>query len=74
MAAVKTNETTKLILAVETGTTAGGVPVYGKRSFADIRPSISDDDVLSVGTALAELQTRTLGKVMRQDTAVLVEA
>ena len=55
-------------------TTAGGVPVYGKRSFADIRPSISDDDVLSVGTALAGLQTRTLGKVMRQDTAVLVEA
>ena len=73
MAAVKTNETTKLVLSVETGTTAGGAPVYGQRSFANIRPSLSDDDVLTLGTGLAALQTHPLGKVVRQDTAVLVE-
>ncbi len=73
MAAIKTNESTKLVLAVETGTAAGGAPIYGQRSLTHIRPSLSDTDALAVGTAVAGLQAYPLGKVTRHDTAILVE-
>ena len=73
MAAVKTNESTKLVLSVETGASAGGAPIYGQRSLSHIRPSLSDTDALAVGTAVAGLQIYPLSKVTRHDKAVLVE-
>ena len=73
MAAEKTNQNTALQLKLETGTTAGGVTTYGTRTFSNVKPTISDDDMLSVGTALAGLQNYTLGSVLRRDTATLVE-
>ena len=73
MAAEKTKQGTALQLKLETGTTAGGVTTYGTRTYSNVKPSTSDDNMLSVGTALAGLQNYTLGAVMRRDTATLVE-
>ena len=44
---------------------------YSSRSFNNINTQLSDEDMLSVGTAMAGLQTMPLGQVLRTDTAVL---
>ena len=46
-------------------------PKYSSRSFNNINTQLSDEDMLSVGTAMANLQTMPLGQVLRTDTAVL---
>ncbi len=74
MAIEKTNLGTKFILAVETGVTAGGASAYSQRSIAHVHPSLSDEDALDIGTAVAALQSYPLGTVTRQDTAVLTRA
>jgi hypothetical protein len=74
MAATKSEAAAKLILKVETGQTSTGVPIYSSRTFANINPALTDDDVLAIGSALAGLQSRSLGSIHRQDTAKLVEA
>ena len=44
---------------------------YSTRSFKDINTELSDEDMLSVGTAMAGLQTMPLGQVLRTDTTEL---
>ena len=44
-------------------------PTYATRSFRDMNPSLSDEDMLSLGTSLAKLQTKPLGQVLRTDTS-----
>lgn len=46
-------------------------PKYSTRSFKDINTQLSDEDMLSVGTAMAGLQTMPLGQVLRTDTTEL---
>ena len=46
-------------------------PKYSTRSFKDINTELSDEDMLSVGTAMAGLQTMPLGQVLRTDTTEL---
>ena len=46
-------------------------PKYSSRSFKDINTQLSDEDMLSVGTAMAGLQTMPLGQVLRTDTTEL---
>lgn len=48
-------------------------PTYSTRSFKDIRTDLSDEDMLSVGTALAGLQSLPLGQVLRTDTGELLD-
>lgn len=72
--AVKTDKTSKLILKVQTGTNTAGEPTYSQRSFANINPALSDDDFLAIGTAVAALQSHTVGAVNRQDGATVVTA
>ena len=73
MAAVKANESTKLVLKVETGTKANGTPIYNQRTFTKINPAIGNDDLLAIGQQLGELQAYTVGAVTRQDVTELVE-
>ena len=47
-------------------------PQYSTRSFKDIRTDLSDEDMLSVGTALAGLQSLPLGQVLRTDTGEFI--
>lgn len=46
-------------------------PKYSTRSFKDINTELSDEDMLSVGTAMAGLQTMPLSQVLRTDTTEL---
>ena len=58
-------------LKLVSGQDAKDNPKDSSRSFNNINPRLSDEDMLSVGTAMANLQTMPLGQVLRTDTAVL---
>ena len=58
-------------LKLVSGQDAKDNPKYSTRSFKDINTELSDEDMLSVGTAMAGLQAMPLGQVLRTDTAVL---
>ncbi len=73
MAATKTDQSTKLIVKVQTGLTSGGEPQYSQRSFSSINPAATDDSLLSAGNALGTLQEHEVGSIMRQDVCTLSE-
>ena len=58
-------------LKLVSGQDAKDNPKYSTRSFKDINTELSDEDMLSVGTAMAGLQTMPLGQVLRRDTTEL---
>lgn len=72
--AVKKDQTTKLILKVQTGTNAAGAATYSQRIFAHVNPALSDDDFLAIATALGSLQAHEVGSVNRQDAAAVITA
>lgn len=71
MAVNKVEQTSRLIVKVETGINTAGQPVYRQRSFANLNPALSDEDVLAIGTALGALQQYRIEAVGRQDNAIL---
>ena len=58
-------------LKLVSGQDAKDNPKYSTRSFKDINTELSDEDMLSVGTAMAGLQTMPLGQILRTDTKEL---
>ena len=72
--AVKKNVQCSIVLKVQTGTTTTGKASYTSRTFGDISPEISDDNVLTIGQKLAGLQKYDLGSVNREDTAEIAQA
>ena len=58
-------------LKLVSGKDAKDNPKYSSRSFNNINTQLSDEDMLSVGTAMAGLQTMPLGQVLRTDTTEL---
>ena len=58
-------------LKLVSGQDAKDNPKYSTRSFKDINTELSAEDMLSVGTAMAGLQTMPLGQVLRTDTTEL---
>ena len=72
--AVKKNVQCGIVLKVQTGTTTTGKASYTSRTFGDINPEISDDNVLTIGQKLAGLQKYDLGSVNREDTAEIAQA
>ena len=58
-------------LKLVSGQDAKENPKYSTRSFKDMNTDLSDEDMLSVGTALSGLQTMPLGQVLRTDTCDL---
>ena len=58
-------------LELVSGQDAKDNPKYSTRSFKDINTQLSDEDMLSVGTAMAGLQTMPLDQVLRTDTTEL---
>ena len=63
MAAKKDSKSTKLVLKV----------VTASRTFGNVNPAISDDDLLAIGGKLGALQSHTLATVNRVDSASLVD-
>ena len=58
-------------LKLETGISDKGTATYSSRSFSDINPALTDDELLGVADGLAGLQSHTLAEVSRIDTATL---
>lgn len=48
MPAIKTDQSTKLIIKVQTGVTESGKAKYSQRGFASINPATADDGLLTV--------------------------
>lgn len=74
MAVTKRDGATKLLVRVENGVDAKGVPAYKDRAFANVRQALSDADAFSLGTKLGGLQEHPVIGIKRQDVAALVEA
>ena len=74
MAVNKSEQAAKLMIKVQTGVNASGSPVYRQRSFANMNPALSDEDVLNIGTTIGQLQEHNVESISRQDNAVLAEA
>ena len=72
--AVKKNIQCSIVIKVQTGTTTTGKASYTSRTFGDINPEISDDNVPTIGQKLAGLQKYDLGSVNREDTAEIAQA
>ena len=73
MAAKKDMQSTKLVLKVVTGTNTDGKALTAQRSFANVNPAISDDDLLAIGSKLGALQAHDVATISRIDSASLVE-
>lgn len=69
MATMKENSTTMKI-RVATGTDAEGKTIFADRSVSDINTDLSNEDLCSIGTGLASLQSNALVGVIRTDTAL----
>ena len=70
--AKKSEQATKLVLKVVTGQKADGTPSTAQRSFANVNPALSDEDILSIGTKLGALQRYEIAAVGRTDSAQIV--
>ena len=68
----RTNATTKLQVKVITGSNSLDKDIVATRSFT-VNPELADEDVLSIGTKLAALQSLPVQGVCRQDNANLAE-
>ena len=69
---LKSTVASTMKLKLVSGKDANDNPTYTTRSFKDINVDLADDDMLSIGTAMAALQSLELGNVIRQDTSILV--
>ena len=73
MAIITKEVSTKLLLKVENGQTPGGKTAYAQRSFADVNPAITNEDLYAVGNGIAGLQANALSAIRRQSTVTLAE-
>ncbi len=73
MAVTKVAGGTVLRLKLQTGEGEGGSTVYRLRSFSNVKPEASDQDLYDVAEALAGLQEYPLGGILRIDTSQLVQ-
>ena len=74
MAVTRVPDTARLILRVQDGVNTKGTPVLKNRTFRNLKATATDDAVVAVGKALAELQTNTLSAVVRYGEDILHEA
>lgn len=72
MAVIKTPQSSKLVVKVQTGVNTSGNPVYRLRSFQNVKPSAADADVHAVAQALADLQQHAVANIARVEEGNLV--
>lgn len=63
MAAQKSIYDVKLQVRVENGTTSGGATAYKNINFSQIKLGASDEELLSAGQGIANLQANPLAEV-----------
>ncbi len=74
MAVNKVPQTSKMVITIENGVNANGKPVQRQRSYKNVKVSAADADVYAVAQAIANLQTRAVISISRQDDGNLVNA
>ena len=72
MAVKKTELATKLAISVVTGQRQDGTMISATRSVGNINPSLTDTDMLDIGTDLGNLQQYEVKAIKRIDSAELV--
>lgn len=72
MAVVKSPQSGKMVLKVQTGVSETGSPVFKLRTYANIRSEAADSDLYAVAAGLGSLQQHTLVDIVRQDSSLLV--
>ncbi|QDR81976.1 DUF1659 domain-containing protein [Sporomusa termitida] len=72
MAVVKTPQSGKVVLKVQTGVSETGSPVFKLRTYTNIRSEATDDDIFAVAAGLGSLQQHTLVEIVRQDINTLI--
>lgn len=73
MAVVKTPQSTKLVIKVQTGVNTSGNPVYRLRSYTNIKTAAADADIYAIGQAMGSVQKYAVTEVSRQDQGSLQE-
>ena len=73
MAVISNPLGSRLQLRVITGQDDKGNPIYRTRSYSNVKPAASDDDLYSVGNALVDLQKHELDFIRRIDESILIE-
>ncbi|GAV22840.1 DUF1659 domain-containing protein [Carboxydothermus pertinax] len=71
MAVLANKVGTVLRLKLVVGDDGSGNPVYAFRSYSNIKPTASNDDLYAVAVALAGLSSYPLNGVFRNDTELL---
>ena len=72
MAVVKSPQSGKVVLRVQTGVSEKGSPVFKLRTYANIRSEAADSDIYAVAAGLGSLQQYTLVDIVRQDINTLI--
>lgn len=72
MAIVKTPESTKLTIKVQTGTNTSGQAVYRTRTYTNVKATAADSDVFSVAQEIGSLQSYPVHSIDRVDDSILV--
>jgi hypothetical protein len=72
MAIVKTPQTSKLTIKVQTGTNAAGQAVYRSRTYANVKAAAADSDVFAVAQGIGSLQSYPVQSIDRVDDSMLV--
>ncbi|MTI80549.1 MAG: DUF1659 domain-containing protein [Firmicutes bacterium] len=67
MAVVNNMINSTMQLYLEKGIDADGDPVFGRKSYSNIKLTALEQDVYDVGVGLAGLQQHTLNKIFRID-------
>lgn len=72
MAVVKTPESSKLTIKVQTGTNAAGQAVYRTRTYTNVKAAAADSDVFAVAQGIGSLQIYSVHSIDRVDDSILV--
>lgn len=73
MAVVKIPETSRLVLTLDDGLDNEGNPQTKTKSFNNVKPDATDEPLYNIANSVAQLQSRPLITVERNDYAELAD-
>lgn len=73
MAIIQMPDASRLVLTLDDGVDDEGNPRTKTKSFNNVKPGATDEALFNVADSLAQLQTRDLVSIDRQDRAQLVD-
>lgn len=67
MSTKTTKVQSSLQMRYKTGTDTSGKDIIKKQSFSKVKPAVTDDDVLAIGTAVAAVLKYPVVQILRDD-------